>query len=157
MNNSALQLLKDLAITLGGAVALITLWVALIQYAGQRRQDRAKQFIEMRRRFLEDATFRHLLNMLAEGHVEISKTSKQDRRNLVGFLEEIGLMMNSNLIKPRVAHYMFGYYVLLIDSSELFWDGLDKDSEYWEVFRAFAKEMRAIEVLSKPQTGPIRI
>lgn len=148
--------LKDVSIIVAGLVAFVTFWTGLVQYIKQGHQARAGQFIQMRRRFLEDQTFRRILNLVAVGDDSITHESIQDRRNLVGFLEEIGLMTNSGLIKPEVARYMFGYYVLLIDDSEPFWEGLNRDSEYWTVFRKFAKTIRAIDP-AKARELPLRI
>ncbi len=148
---------KDVSIIVGGAIAFITLWQGLFQYTRQRHAARATQFIEMRRRFLEDKTFQELLRMIHDQCKDIASTPIQDRRNLVGFLEEIALMVNSSLIRPEVAHYMFGYYVLLVDDCVPFWDGLDRDGEYWAVFRSFAQRMRTMSVHKSVQGGTIKI
>ena len=141
----SLSVVKDVSIVVAGAVTLITFMMGVIQYARQGHDARATQFVQMRRRFLEDPAFRELLNLLANDDPRISQMPIQDRRNFVGFFEEVALMVNSKIIKPGVAHYMFGYYVLLVDRSEHFWDGLDRKSVYWEVFRQFAAQMRAIK------------
>jgi hypothetical protein len=57
-------------------------------------------------------------------------------------LEEVALMVNSRIIRKEIAHYMFGYYVLLADDSKHIWNDLDQESVYWTVFRNFAKLMR---------------
>lgn len=139
-------LLKDISIIVAGVIAFFTLWQGLFQYARQGHATRASQFIQMRRRFLEDAVFKDLLNLIAEADPRISETPIQDRRNLVGFLEEVALMMNSGLLKPEVAHYMFGYYVLLIQECEPFWTDLDRSSEYWDVFHGFVQSMRKFDL-----------
>lgn len=148
--------LKDVSIVIAGLVAFVTFWTGLIQYIKQGHQARAGQFIQMRRRFLEDVTFKRLLNMVATADPAVSQESIQDRRNLVGFLEEIGLMTNSGLIKPEVARYMFGYYVLLIDGSPDFWEGLDRDSEYWTVFHKFSRTIKDINS-NRANSMPLRI
>lgn len=150
-------LFKDVSIIVAGVIAFITLWTGMIQYGRQRHAERANQFIEMRRRFLENPGFRELLTLIAKGSEEVKDKPSQDRRNLVGFLEEVALLMNSGLIKKDVVHYMFGQAAIAIDSCEPFWEGLDKDSEYWTVFRGFVKEMRTgPSQLPKNATG-IRI
>jgi hypothetical protein len=135
-------IIKDWSIIIAGVIAFFTLWQGLFQYSRQGHATRASQFIQMRRRFLEDETFKALLNHIAESPDQLPTTSIQDRRNLVGFLEEVALMVNSGLLRPEVAHYMFGYYVLSIDACEPFWDGLDRKSEYWTVFRDFVAKMK---------------
>lgn len=111
------------------------------RYARQIRIQRIQNFVELRRRFFEDSTFRNLLNLLATDDPALAQAPVQDRRNLVGFFEEIALMVNSKALTPQVAHYMFGYYVALVDRSENFWMNLDKGGVYWTVFRRFAARL----------------
>ena len=111
----------------------------------------------MRRRFLEEKSFQGILTKIHDGCPEIGQTSIQDRRNLVGYFEEVALMMNSGLIRPEVAHYMFGYYVLLIDDCESFWQDLDRLGDYWAVFRAFAARMKSMSITQDIRSGNIRI
>jgi hypothetical protein len=144
-----LDTIKDLSIVVGGVIAFLTLWVGLFQYAKQSHSTRASQFIQMRRRFLEDETFRELLNQISACTESVQTAPIQDRRNLVGFLEEVALMVNSRLIRKDVAHYMFGHYVLLIDNCDAFWEGLDRQSEYWSLFRRLAEDMRSVKQVAR--------
>lgn len=132
-----LSLVKDISIAVGGVIALITFVTGTIQYIMQGRHQRAAQFIEMRRRFLDNPSFREILNLLDGDSPRLAETSVQDRRNLVGFLEEIALLVESRLLRADVAFYMFGYYVSLIGRSTHFWTGLDREGSYWRVFREF--------------------
>lgn len=140
-----LETVKDLSIIFAGVVALVTFVVASLEYARQTNTSRATHFVDMRRRFLETQLFREISGLLAKDDSRLTEISVQDRRNYVGFLEEVALMTNSKIIRPEVAHYMFGYYVLLADRSSHFWEGLDRQSIYWSVFRSFAKQMSAFE------------
>ncbi len=130
-------------------VALITLITGLVQYVRQARLLRVQQFVDMRRRFLENPTFREILNLLATDNSLLREVPIQDRRNLVGFLEELALMVNSGVIRPEVAHYMFGYYTKLIAESKHFWEGLDRDSDYWTVFWNYAEQKKALARIEK--------
>ena len=150
MNETGVTLFKDLSIIIAGVIALITFATGVFQYIRQGNQIRATQFIEMRRRFLEDPIFRNILNLLAQDDPALETVPVQDRRNLVGFLEEVALMVNSRLIRPRVAQYMFGYYIILVDSSEHLWAGLDKESDYWYVFKNFAHSIRDMQKCPLP-------
>lgn len=136
-----LTFVKDVSIVVAGLVALITFVTGTYQFIRQSRMVRTDQFVQMRRRFLENPAFRDILNLLATDDPALAHCSVQDRRNLVGFLEEVGLMVKSDMIRPAVAHYMFGYYVRAISKSQYFWEGLDANSEYWSVFREFAAQL----------------
>jgi hypothetical protein len=156
MTQPQLDFWKDVAIIFGGVLALTTFLSGMLEYVRQGHQHRAANFVQMRRRFLEDPLFRDILNLLASDAPALVKTPIQDRRNFVGFLEEVAVMVNSGLIKKEVAHYMFGYYVLLTERCEHFWDGLDKESQYWSVFRRFALDMKALSVSDAQSSRPLK-
>lgn len=139
-----LDTVKDLSIIGAGVVALTTFLSGVVEYARQNHTRRAEQFVLMRRRFLEDPLFRDILNCLPADEPQLATFPIQDRRNFIGFLEEVALMVNSRIIKRDIAHYMFGYYVQLVDKSQHLWAGLDRDSVYWTVFRNFAAMMRRL-------------
>ncbi|HTQ10695.1 MAG TPA: hypothetical protein VMI31_11530 [Fimbriimonadaceae bacterium] len=139
--------IKDVSIIVAGIVALSTFMTGAIEFLRQGRQHRAENLIQLRRRFLETKQYREILDMLQSEDPAIASSSIQERRNLVGFLEEIALMVNSRLIRPEVAHYMFGYYVLLVARSEPFWQGLERGDFYWRLFHHFAKQMERMEAL----------
>lgn len=134
-----LTLLKDWAITVAGLIALTTFITGLIEYVRRGRQERAQNFIQMRRRFLETPAYLEILDLLQSSDPALAGVSIQSRRNFLGFLEEVALMANSKLIRIEIADYMFGYYVLLAARSEHLWSGLDRDDRYWNVFNHFAQ------------------
>lgn len=137
----ALSLSKDWAIIVGSLIALVTFLTGVMEYARQGHHRRAEHFLQMRRRFLETPEFRLILEYLQRENPKLDDVSIQDKRNFVGFLEEVALMVNSGLIRLEVARYMFGYYVHLVRNSDRFWQNLDRDSEYWTVFREFADRL----------------
>lgn len=134
--------IKDVSIIVAGVVGFIGLLSGAVEYRRQRRHIRAQHFIDLRRRFLENDRFRGILDLLASDDPRLANTSVQDRRNLVGFMEEVAIMVDSRLVKLDIAHYMFGYYVLLVANSTHFWEGLNPESEYWTLFRHFVDELK---------------
>jgi hypothetical protein len=143
---------KDLAIIAAGLVGFVTFLSGVLEYGRQGRERRAEQFVQMRRRFLETALFQQILSLLPSDAPELAGIPFQDRRNFLGFLEEVALMVNSGILDESVAHYMFGYYVLLAARSNEIWNGLDAKSRYWTVFRKFAASMEECERKSLPAT-----
>jgi hypothetical protein len=140
-----ISFVKDVSIIIAGIVALSTFLSGVVEFVRQGRQRRAENLVQMRRRFLETPQYREILDMLQSGDPRIADSSIQERRNFVGFLEEIALMVNSRLIRPEVAQYMFGYYVLLVARNEAFWSGLKRGDVYWTLFDHFAEQMAAME------------
>jgi hypothetical protein len=145
-----LTTIKDWSIVVAGIVALTTFLSGVLEYARQGHNRRAENFLHMRRRFLETPLFRDISNMLQTDDPRLRDLELQDRRNYVGFLEEVALMVESKLLAEEVAHIMFGYYVLLVDRSQHLWDGLDRTGRYWTVFRRFASKMGAMEAAPVP-------
>lgn len=151
-----LTTVKDFAIILAGVIALTTFLSGVLEYSRQGKSRRAEHFVDMRRRFLENDSFRQTLNLLPSDDPRLREISIQDRRNFIGFLEEVALMVNSRIIRREVAHYMFGYYVGLAERSEHLWEGLDKKSMYWTVFREFAMSLQDVKG-APPETHRIRV
>lgn len=153
---NTLEFVKNLSIIVAGIVALVTFFTGVAEYARQGRYRKTEAFVQMRRRFLENHEFRRILDFAAVDDPLLAKVSIQDRRNLIGFLEEIALMVNSRMIHPQVAYYMFGYYFRIVDRSEHIWAGLDRSSRYWSVFRTFAAEFEAADKQPPPSTSKLR-
>jgi hypothetical protein len=76
----------------------------------------------------------------------LAEVSAQDKRDFIGLLEEVALQVNSGLIRPELAHYMFGFYTVKCLESKDFWANLTLDETYWNLFHDFAREMKAKEI-----------
>ena len=156
MGNS-LATSKDIAIILGTVVALVTFFFGALEYLRQAKQSRMQAFVDIRRRFLETPRFREILDLLATDDPRLAEVSLQEKRNFIGFLEEIALLVDSRLINRDVVGYMFGHYVLLCRRSEHLWEGLDADSLYWRVFHRFADDMERFAEEGKERTRSLRV
>lgn len=148
----ALETVKDYALVVGGIAALTTFLTGVVEYARQANLRRGEAFIAMRRRFLEDPRFRDILNLLDHDDPRLAEVPTQDRRNFVGFLEEVAILCESKMIRREIAHYMFGRYVGLADASEHLWHGLHKEDRYWTLFRRYAADNRAMERTGQPKS-----
>jgi len=137
-----IEVAKDVAAVVGAAIALLTLVKSLAEYQKQGAQKRAEQFLQLRDRF---AQFKDLF-ILLEADDEALRAQVYDRKlAFLGFYEEISLLLNSNLMRLEVAHYMFGYYAIRCWDSSNFWSDVNRNSPYWAAFADFAKRMNAIE------------
>jgi hypothetical protein len=86
-----------------------------------------------------------MMGLLESDSPKLRKYSLADRAHLLGVFEELALMLNSGLVTKHVAHYMFGYPALLCWQSKNLWQGIDRDSNYWALFRDFALQMKAVQ------------
>jgi len=150
-----LATVKDVSLVIGGVATLAGFMTALNEYARQNHARRAEHFAALRRRFLETPSFQAILGYLADDDPKLAEVPIQDRRNFLGFFEEIQLMVDSRLVKPEVAHIMFGRYVRMADQSEHLWTGLKKDDRYWTIFRRMAADTQRREALPTP-AKPLR-
>ena len=138
-----LSTVKDVSLVVGGVAAVVTLAVGLVEYGKRNEERKAVTFVDMRRRFLENPEFQAILHLLDADDPALAAVPLQRRRNFLGFLEELALLVRSKAIRAEVAHYMFGRYVLLADRSVNLWAGMDRDDPFWTLFRAFAAEQGA--------------
>ncbi len=154
MEPAALSTIKDWSIVLAGAIALVTFVTGTLEYRRRGRYERAQNFVEIRRRFLDSQLFRENLHLLTADDPALAELPVQNRRSFIGYLEEVALMVESGLLDPGVASYTFGYYVRLVAESKNVWVGLDPESRYWEVFHRFATTMRQVESHPSPRRLP---
>lgn len=140
-----IECLKDIFTIIGGVTAFITFIVGIAEYVKQGTQKRAEQFVEMRKRFKENESFREISSLLENDDLKLASEPYKDRRDYLGFFEEIALMVNSSLIKVDVAYYMFGYYVIKCWESSNFWIDIHKESQYWILFKEFYLKMKKAE------------
>jgi hypothetical protein len=131
----------------GAVIALSTLIKGTLEYIKQGAQKRTELYFQMSEKysdFLDICTW--LDDEQKEENVQALRALPYARKvDFVAFHEELAMMMESRLIRPAVAHYMFGYYAILCWESENFWDdssGLGRDSRYWALFHSFVEQMR---------------
>jgi hypothetical protein len=136
---------KDLATIIGVAIAASTLIKAFLEYRNQGIQKRVERFLEMRKRLDENAQFKEICNLLEDKDPRLAEIPFKEKRDLLGFYEEIAIMLNSGIIRREVAHYMFGYYAIRCWESGDFWRNVRRESPYWAVFKNFALEMKHID------------
>lgn len=136
---------KDYASFTLAIVGLVTLIFGLFQYRKSLLQKRSEQFLIMRSRYVDNTEFQELFSMLEIDDVNLIDIPYKRKLKILGFYEELALMVNSKLIKKEVAFYMFAYHAIRIWGSKYFWTGrdfeIDKSSIYWSLFKKFALDM----------------
>ena len=142
---ATIALAKNLAAVLGAAIALFSLVKGVFEFSRQAAQRRSEHFLEMRSRLKENTTFKEICALIEVDDPRLENVPFKEKRDLIGFFEDVALMMNSNLIKPAVAHYMFGYYAIRCWESKHFWSNVNRESQYWALFADFAGEMKRVE------------
>lgn len=80
-----LEQYAQLATAIGGAIALLTLAVGVVEYARQGAQKRADYFHTMRRLFKSNDNLLRLCELLESDDPELEELSFKDKRELLGF------------------------------------------------------------------------
>jgi hypothetical protein len=131
-------------------VGLLTLVQGVREYVLQGKQKRADNFMAMRVKMKSNSSFQHIFHLADTNDSELANVAFESKRDVLGFFQELALMLNSGLINETIVHYMFGYYAIRIYESDNFQQGVDrslnlKESPYWSLFRDFAERMQKIE------------
>jgi hypothetical protein len=129
---------------IGAAVALGTLIKGTVEYIKQGTLKRAELFFQMEERY---SKFLYLFDML--DHQDDEKIRKQleslsfeKKLDFLGFYEQLAMMVESGLIRRKVAHYMYGYYAIACLDSDVFWNEENRNDPYWYLFRNFAEQSK---------------
>jgi len=136
---------KDLATVVAAAVAVFTLVKGFIEYRSQGRQKRAEQFLELRKRLKDNPSFKNICALIEIDDPPLATVPFREKRDFLGFFEEVALFTNSGLLPQAVAHYMFGYYAIRCWDSQYFWTDVNRDGIYWSLFRDFVERMKRVE------------
>ncbi|NUN10092.1 MAG: hypothetical protein HUU54_13045 [Ignavibacteriaceae bacterium] len=139
------DLLTIIVGSVAGLVALGTFIKAIFEYRLQGRQKRAELFDKFRTTLKTEPKILNISSLLEDDHETLRAIPIIDRYYFLGYYEQIAIAINSGLIDKDVAHYMFGYFALRCWNSKNFWDGINKNSYYWSVFKKFVDTMQKLE------------
>lgn len=140
--------IQGIAILASTIIGLLTIIAALYEYIQQGKIKRVEFFLQARNRLFENDEYREIIDLLEIDDEKLKTIEFKVKLEFIGYFEEIALLINSKVIRPEVAQYMFGYYALKCWDSKNFWiierKNLDKNDPYWAIFRTFVKDMKKI-------------
>jgi hypothetical protein len=144
--NSNYELIKLIITIITAIITLIAIIKGYLEYQKSVKQKRVELFIKYRDHLKNDVIFKKILELLeTNNNDEIRNLPRFDRYLFLGFYEEIALLVNSRIMKPEIAHYMFAYYAKLCWENDTFWYDISRESFYWRVFREFVEQMIQLE------------
>lgn len=146
----------QVGVLLGAIVALLTFAKGVWEFSRQNALRRAEHFRFLRSQLKDTPEFRTICEHLEEDSPSLMSVSFGDKRDFLGLFEEVAISLNSGLIRPQIAHYMFGYYAIRCSESVHFWYDVNKRSPYWALFLDFAAKMKAVEERSPRSTRNYR-
>jgi NDP-sugar pyrophosphorylase family protein len=158
MTEIHLNIIKAIAITGTSIVAIITLIKGYLEYKLTSTQKRSEFYERLGTKLETDETLKLIIHYLETNDTEIRNLARFERYKFLRFYEDIALIMNSDLIKPEIAHYMFSYYAVKCFDSDDFWHDIERNSIYWRVFNEFVEKMKKMENqnLTIPQNEKIK-
>ena len=152
MENLTLEIIKTMAIVGTAVIAAVTIIKGYAEYRLSAVQKRVELFEKYRQKMKENEILKTIIGLLEQESADIRTVQRTDRYFYLGYFEEIALLVNSRVLKPEIAHYMFAYYAKLCWANDNFWHDINRDSIYWRVFREFVEQM--IELEEKNMTIP---
>jgi hypothetical protein len=117
--------------TAAGFIAIAaTLFLNWRNYAQQNRQKRAEFYFKLWDQVRTPQPGRlDICEVIDAGQwKKLSEISVRERRQKFLFFEQVALLVNSKLIHPHIAHYMFGYHAIRCWDHDEFWGGLPPKS-----------------------------
>ncbi|KAF3978155.1 MAG: hypothetical protein HFP77_03355 [Methylococcales symbiont of Iophon sp. n. MRB-2018] len=136
---------KYLSIILSAIVAILLLIKAIYEYTKSTQLNRTEEFFKLDKQFMGNKNFIKLFSLLDTESSDLKSIDMENKMEFLHFYENIGLMVNSGIMKKHVAHYMFSYYAIRCWESDYFWYELNRESPYWALFVHFVDEMKKIE------------
>jgi hypothetical protein len=131
-----------------GVIALIvTVIRAALEYSKQNLLARYEKYGELSKDWSDDKDIQEIIVLLEDDpHGKLAKIHFSKKEAFVGYYEEIALMVESGLLKRRIAYYMFGYHTILCYENKSFWtNDMELEGPYWSLFRRFAEQMKKID------------
>ena len=129
------------------ALAGICAWCVAQWRENDRR--RFETFFKMQEEFRTNPRFGKIFDALNK-KVKLCQISNEDAEELASFLEEVAILVQSNVLSTKLVHYLFGYYTIQIVECEEFMEKIGandtKDTKYiriyWSLLRYFAELMK---------------
>jgi hypothetical protein len=148
------EIIRVLSPVLTPVVGAFAAFYGIAQYRKQNLQKSADMFFAWRKEI--DEEFGDIQRLLdgddpEKDGAELRKISFEKREAFVTFHEEIALALNSGLLKPEVALYIFGQYAILCWDNSYFWEDLNRNKWYWHLFKEFVVKMRALREKAETQ------
>jgi len=138
------EIVRNLLLAGTAVLAYLTYRSTVNKHQKKDQLDRYGLISKLLDTFDDDLEFQRLVKLLEnQPSLELAGVSKETKYKFMGFIEEIEVLIENNLISENFALYMFGYYARLAYNHQQFLqltDGsINLDSPYWRKFKHFAQ------------------
>jgi hypothetical protein len=108
------------------------------------RLKRTEFLLAQHRRLFDDSSLSKVLALLDADDPKLAEPEMWDlNRKFLTFIEEISLLVESELLDGDVAYYMFGYYATCARDGVHFNVGINAEEEHWRLFHHFCRNAEA--------------
>jgi len=140
---------------LGTLFAIVTLVIGVLEYRKKNMLTRIELYLQMRDYYARDKNLKQVCQALGDGDTPISALTYEQKRQFLGTMESVALLVNSKVMNDHVAMYMFGYYAIAAWESDEFWNhgNLKREDPMWALFKQFC--LTNIKIKNKFNKNPI--
>lgn len=105
------------------------------------RLKRTEFLLTQHRRLFDDPVLYQVLTYLDADDAALARPEMWNaNRKFLTFIEEMAILVESRLVDPEVAYYMFGYYAIRARDGKNFNANINDIEEYWRLFRRFCRD-----------------
>lgn len=150
------QALTTILTVIVGGVGIYKIYHELDRLVDQRNKDnydkenaaklkRVEFFLNQHRRLFDNSELYEVLCLIDDDSILLATGNgmPDKKRKFLTFFEEIALLVQSEQINKKVAHYMFGYYAICALRGKNFAAGIDTSRKYWGMLYNFATESKS--------------
>lgn len=108
------------------------------------RLKRTEFLLTQHRRLFDDPVLYQVMTYLDADDAALARPEMwNSNRKFLTFIEEMAILVESRLVDPEVAYYMFGYYAIRARDGKNFNANINDVEEYWRLFRRFCRDAEA--------------
>jgi len=143
------EIVRNWTIAGSAILAVGTFFLSIKEKREANKISRYKAYVRLEDNFNQDKEFQKFVDLLDEDGEELKSMSTASKYRYMGFVEEVAIAVQNELISKNLAFYMFGYYAIRARESDNF-SSLDNGSIeyrslYWNVFNSFVNDMKELE------------
>ena len=128
--------------------AIVTIILAGLEFRKKNKLTRIEMYLKMRDYYARDKNLKKVCSALDGSKKKVKKLTHRQKRQFLGTMESVALLVNSKVINKYVAMYMVGYYVIAAYECDDFWvkGKLEKTEPIWALFTSFYEQNRRLRV-----------
>ncbi|MDD2178067.1 hypothetical protein OIN59_11540 [Acidovorax sp. D2M1] len=137
----SLGILITLSVAIGALIKyFMDKSVARKQAEKSHKLERVKFFLDQHRRLFDDPDLKIVLQYLDGDDPRLAEEECWEKnRKFAVFIEEVELLIRSEMLNSDACQYMFGYYANCAFKGKNFRQGMNFDEDHWTLFSEFAR------------------